>query len=155
MAVLKGLSTDKKSRASVNLKGRADKTAPMRIIGKMNVFSPEGYTDITMAFKNLSLTTLTPYSGKFAGRKIEKGKMSVDLKYQLNSRKLDADNKIVLDQLTLGDEVDSPDAVSLPLSLAIALLKDSNGVINIDLPLKGSLDDPEFQYLGFGWKCAG
>ncbi len=145
---IKGLSTDKKSRASVNLKGRADKTAPVRIKGKMNVFSPDGYTDISMDFKNLSLTSLTPYSGKFAGRKIEKGKMSVDLKYKLKSRKLNAENKIVLDQLTLGDEVDSPDAVSLPLSLAIALLKDSNGVINIDLPLKGSLDDPEFSIWG-------
>ena len=145
---VKGLSTDKKSRASVNLKGRADKTAPLRIKGRMNVFSPDGYTDIAMNFKNLNLTTLTPYSGKFAGRKIEKGKMSMDLKYKLNRRKLNAENKIVLDQLTLGDEVDSPDAVSLPLSLAIALLKDRNGVINIDLPLKGSLDDPEFSIWG-------
>jgi len=145
---VKGLSTDKKSRASVNLKGRADKTAPLRINGKMNVFNPDGYTDIAMNFKNLNLTTLTPYSGKFVGRKIEKGKMSVDLKYKLNRRKLKADNKIVLDQLTLGDEVDSPDAVSLPLSLAIALLRDANSVIKIDLPLKGSLDDPEFSIWG-------
>lgn len=145
---IKGLSTDKKSKAAVSLKGRADKTAPVHIKGKMNVFSPDGYTDISMDFKNLSLTSLTPYSGKFAGRKIEKGKMAVDLKYKLNSRKLNAQNKIVLDQLTLGDEVDSPDAVSLPLSLAIALLKDSNGVIKIDLPLKGSLDDPEFSIWG-------
>lgn len=145
---IKGLSTAKNSRAKIDLKGTADKTAPLRIKGQVNVFNPDRYTDIGLDFKNLSLTSLTPYSGKFAGYKIEKGKLSMDLKYTIKKKKLAAENKIVIDQLTLGDEVDSPDAVSLPLSLAIALLKDADGVIDIDLPLKGSLDDPQFSIWG-------
>ncbi len=146
--VIQGFSTDQKSRAKINLKGKADETAPVRINGAVQIFDPGIDTDIGLDFKNLSLTSLTPYSGKFAGYKIKKGKMAVNLKYQIKQKKLTAENKIVIKQLTLGDEVESPDAVSLPLSLAIALLQDANGVINIDLPLSGSLDDPEFSIWG-------
>ncbi|MGH8497895.1 MAG: DUF748 domain-containing protein, partial [Methylococcales bacterium] len=146
--VIRGFSTDKKSRATIDLKGKADRTAPVHIKGRIQFFDPRNYTDISLGFKNLSLGNLTPYSGKFAGYKIEKGKMSVDLKYKIEQKKLVAENNVVIKQLTLGDEVDSPDAVSLPLSLAIALLQDSDGVIHIDLPLRGSLDDPEFSIWG-------
>ena len=89
------------------------------------------------------MTSVTPYSGHFAGYKIEKGKLSIDVTYHVENRALDAQQKFVIDQLQLGDKVESPDAVSLPLKLAVALLKDRNGVIDIDLPMTGSLDDPE------------
>lgn len=145
---IRGFSTDRKSRAKIDLKGRADRTAPVRIQGQIQISNPDNYTDIGLDFNNLSLSSLSPYSGKFAGYKIEKGKMSVDLKYKIEQKKMAAENTIVIKQLTLGDQVESPDAVSLPLSLAIALLKDADGVINLDLPLKGSLDDPEFSIWG-------
>jgi hypothetical protein len=98
-----------------------------------------------MSFKGLELTTMTPYSGRFAGYKIDKGKLSVELSYKVDQRKLDAEQHFVIDQLQLGDAVDSPDAVHLPLKLAIALLKDRNGVIDLPLPITGSLDDPQFK----------
>ena len=99
------------------------------------------------------MTSVTPYSGRFAGYEIEKGKLSVDVTYKVENRALDAKQKFVIDQLQLGDKVESPDAVSLPLKLAVALLKDRNGVIDIDLPMTGSLDDPKFRLGPLIWKA--
>jgi hypothetical protein len=98
-----------------------------------------------MSFKGLELTTMTPYSGRFAGYKIDKGKLSVDVSYKIDQRKLTAEQHFVIDQLQLGEPVESPDAVHLPLKLAVALLKDRNGVIDVPLPISGSLDDPQFK----------
>ncbi len=99
------------------------------------------------------MNRLTPYSGKFAGRKIDSGKLTVDLEYKLKNRQLVGENKVVIDKIRLGERVDSRDAMSLPLDLAIAILEDSNGVIDIDLPIKGSLDDPQFSYGKIIWKA--
>lgn len=145
---INGISTRGKSQATIDLKGKADKTAPVTISGKLNPMDPNRNTRVALKFRNLSLTSMSPYSGKFAGYKIKKGKLKVDLDYRVKRNKLVAKNRVVIDQLTLGDQVDSPNAVSLPLSLAIALLKDANGVINLDIPLKGSLDNPEFSIWG-------
>jgi hypothetical protein len=103
--------------------------------------------------KGVELSTVTPYSGRFAGYKIEKGKLSVDVTYRVEDRQLTAGQHFVLDQLELGERVESPDAVQLPLKLAVALLKDSKGVIDIDLPLSGSLDDPQFRVGPLVWKA--
>jgi hypothetical protein len=140
-----GLSSDPKSRAKVKLDGKVDRYAPVNINGEMNLMSAAVYSDIKMSFKGLELTTMTPYSGHFAGYKIDKGKLSVELSYKVDQRKLDAEQHFVIDQLQLGDAVESPDAVHLPLKLAIALLKDRNGVIDLPLPITGSLDDPQFK----------
>ncbi|NDY74928.1 DUF748 domain-containing protein, partial [Desulfobacter hydrogenophilus] len=104
-------------------------------------------------FKGVELTSATPYSGHFAGYKIEKGKLSVDIDYKIENRNLTAAHKFVIDQLELGDRVESPDAVHLPLKIAVALLKDRNGVIDIDLPVTGSLDDPQFKIGPLIWKA--
>ena len=140
-----GLSSDPKSRAKVKLEGKVDRYAPVTINGELNVLAAAIYTDINMSFKGLELTTITPYSGRFAGYKIDKGKLSVDLSYKIDQRKLNAEQHFVIDQLQLGEAVDSPDAVHLPLKLAVALLKDRNGVIDLPLPITGSLDDPQFK----------
>jgi hypothetical protein len=142
---INGLSSDPKSRAKVKLDGKVDRYAPVSINGELNLLAAAVYTDIKMSFKGLELTTMTPYSGHFAGYKIDKGKLSVDLSYKVDQRKLDAEQHFVIDQLQLGDPVQSPDAVHLPLKLAIALLKDRNGVIDLPLPITGSLDDPQFK----------
>ena len=105
-----------------------------------------------MSYRGIDLTGVTPYSGHFAGYKIAKGKLTADLKYHIEDRKLTASHHIVVDQLQLGDKVDSPDAVNLPLKLAVALLKDRNGVIDLDLPVTGSLDDPQFRIGPIIWK---
>jgi hypothetical protein len=111
----------------------------------MNLLATAVYSNIKMSFKGLELTTMTPYSARFAGYKIDKGKLSVDLAYKVENRVLTADQRFVIDQLQLGEPVESPDAVHLPLKLAVALLKDRNGVIDVPLPITGSLDDPQFK----------
>ncbi len=143
---VRGVASTKNSMTYVDLKGKVYDLAPVEIKGK---FTPDFRNlDIAMHFDGMPLPYVSPYSAEFAGYKIEKGKLSLDLEYKVVNRKLTAENKLVIDQLTLGEPVESPNAVSLPLGLAIALLKDASGVINIDLPLTGSLDDPEFSIWG-------
>jgi hypothetical protein len=150
---ISGLSSDPKSRAKVDLKGRVDRYAPAQISGTMNLLSAALYTDVHVKFDGVEMTSVTPYSGHFAGYEIEKGKLSIDVTYLVDNRQLTAKQKFVIDQLTLGERVESPDAVKLPLKLAVALLKDRNGVIDIDLPLTGSLDDPQFRVGPLIWKA--
>jgi uncharacterized protein involved in outer membrane biogenesis len=147
-----GLSSDPKSRAKVKLDGKVDKYSPLQIEGEANLLSAALYTDIKLSFKDLDLTVVNPYSGHFAGYKIDKGKLSVDVSYKIDQRKLNASQHFVIDQLELGDRVDSPDAVHLPFKIAVALLKDRNGVIDLDLPMTGSLDDPKFSIWPIIWK---
>ena len=147
-----GLSSDPASRAKIDLNGSVDRYAPAHIWGETNLLSQATYTDISMSYRGIELTGVTPYSGHFAGYKISKGKLTVDLKYHIENRQLTASHHIVVDQLQLGDKVESPDAVNLPLKLAVALLKDRNGVIDLDLPVTGSLDDPQFRIGPIIWK---
>ena len=123
--------------ATVDVKGKVDRYAPVTIKGAVNPFDPMASLDIATSFKRVELTTLTPYSGKFAGYRIRKGRLNLDLHYRITKGQLQADNKVVVEQLQLGEKVDSPDAVSLPLKLAVALLKDSEGRITIELPVSG------------------
>jgi hypothetical protein len=147
-----GLSSDPKSRARVKLDGKVDRYSPLQIEGEANLLSAALYTDIKLSFKDLDLTVVNPYSGHFAGYKIDKGKLSVDVSYKIDQRKLNATQHVVIDQLELGDRVESPDAVHLPFKIAVALLKDRNGVIDLDLPMTGSLDDPKFSIWPVVWK---
>jgi hypothetical protein len=148
-----GLSSDAKSRATVDLKGQVDRYSPVHIGGTLNLLSAALYTDLTMSFKDLDLTIVNPYSGHFAGYKIDKGKLSVDVSYKIEQRTLAAQQHFVVEQLQLGDPVESPDAVHLPLKIAVALLKDRNGVIDINLPMSGSLDDPHFRIGPVIWQA--
>ena len=150
---VRGLSSNPRAKAKVNLEGRVDRYAPITISGETNPLIATAYTDIKMSFKGVELSSVTPYSGRFAGYKIEKGKLSADINYKIDNRKLSANHKFVINQLELGEKVDSPDAVKLPLKIAIALLKDRNGVIDLDLPVTGSLDDPQFKLGPIIWKA--
>ncbi len=150
---ISGLSSDPASRAKLKLEGKIDRYAPANIEGEVNLLSASLFTDLKVNFKGVEMTSVTPYSGRFAGYRIEKGKLSVDLEYHVENRKLDAKQRFVIDQLQLGEKVDSPDAVKLPLKLAVALLKDSNGVIDLGLPVSGSLDDPQFKMGPIIWKA--
>ncbi len=148
-----GLSSDPKSRAKIELNGKVDRYSPAHIGGEANLLSAALYTDLTMSFKDIDLTIVNPYSGHFVGYKIDKGKLSVDVSYKIQERKLEAKQHFVVDQLELGDRVDSPDAIHAPVKLAVALLKDRNGVIDIDLPMSGSIDDPKFRIGPIIWKA--
>jgi len=124
-----------------------------KINGEINFFEPAAYTDMSVLFRNLEMTRLTPYSGKFVGRRIDSGKLSLDLKYFIENGKLKGDNQVIVEHIELGEEIDSPDAVSLPLNLAIAILEDANGVIDLGLPVSGDLQDPKFSYGQLIWKA--
>jgi uncharacterized protein involved in outer membrane biogenesis len=128
----------------IDLAARVESTAPVEIRGSLNPFARALTLDLTANARDIDLPPLTPYSGKYAGYGIEKGKLSLEVHYKIENRKLAASNKLVLDQLTFGEHVDSPTATKLPILLAVALLKDRNGVIRLDLPISGSLDDPKF-----------
>jgi len=148
-----GLSSRPGSPGQVELEGQVDDYGLARAVGQMDFFNPTEFTDLKVIFRNVEMTRLTPYSATFAGRKIDSGKLSLDLEYKINKRQLAGENQVIMDQLTLGQRVDSPDARNLPLDLAIALLQDSEGRIDLGLPVSGSLDDPQFSYGALIWKA--
>ncbi|WP_338483543.1 DUF748 domain-containing protein [Pseudomonas trivialis] len=137
---------------SVDIKGKVDRYAPVTIKGSVNPFDPMAALDIATSFKRVELTTLTPYSGKFAGFRIRKGRLNLDLHYVITKGQLKAENKVVVEQLQLGEKVDSADAVDLPIRLAIALLKDTNGRISLELPVSGDLNNPQFSVMPIVWQ---
>lgn len=138
--------------ASVDIAGKVDQYAPVSIKGSLTPFDPLQSLDIATSFRQVELTTLTPYSGKFAGYRIRKGRLNLDLHYRIQQGQLNAQNKVVLEQLQLGEKVDSPDAVDLPIRLAVALLKDTKGTISIELPVQGNLNDPQFSVMPIVWQ---
>lgn len=140
---------------TINLSGEIEKYGYTNITGVLSPFNIKENASLDLLFKNINLNSLTPYSGKFIGYKIESGKLSMDLKYNIKDAKLIGDNKINIDTLTLGEKVDSPDAPNLPLEFAIALLKDSEGQIGIDLPVAGDINNPEFSYGSIIWGAVG
>jgi hypothetical protein len=147
-----GLSSSQNSRAKVDLHGQVDAYSPVSITGEVNPFSAAISADLALDFRNMELTLFNPYSGKFAGYNITKGKLTTELHYKVDGRKLDAQHHIVVDQLEFGDKTASKDAVSLPVKLAVALLKDRHGVIDLSIPVNGSLDDPQFKVWPIIWK---
>ncbi|OYW38861.1 MAG: hypothetical protein B7Z35_05905 [Hydrogenophilales bacterium 12-61-10] len=151
--VINGVSNDPAAVAQLELDGKVDAFGSARIRGTVQPFRATEFTDITLTFRNLQMASLTPYSGKFAGRRIESGTLSVDLEYKVKARQLAGENKFVINKLKLGERIESPSAKNLPLDLAIALLEDSNGIIDLDLPVSGNLDDPQFSYGRIIWKA--
>ncbi len=150
---IKGLSSKQVAKADVDIAGRVDKVAPLKIAGQINPLTEDAFTDLTVKFENVDLTASSPYSGKYAGYPIKKGKLFLDLAYKISQKQLEAENKVAIDQLTFGEKTESPDATSLPVPLAVALLKDRKGRIDIDLPISGNLSDPDFKYGRMVWSA--
>ena len=146
------LDNQQPQAASVDIQGKVDRYAPMSIKGKLTPFDPLNSLDIATRFKNVELTTITPYSGKFAGYRIRKGRLNLDLHYRIEKGQLNAENKVLVENLQLGERVDSPDAVDLPIRLAVALLKDTQGRIALELPVQGDLNNPEFSVMPIVWQ---
>jgi uncharacterized protein involved in outer membrane biogenesis len=140
-----GLSSDETKLADVHLSGKLDNYAPLDITGKINPLIDDLYADLKIDFRNMDLSPMTPYAGKYVGYTLQKGKLSLGLKYLIDQGKLNSQNKVFLDQLTFGNKVESPDAPNLPVKLGVALLKNRKGEIDLDLPVSGDLDDPEFR----------
>lgn len=140
------LSSISTTPAKVNIKGKIDKYAPVTLKGEVNPLIEMPYLDLALEFAHVELTSVNPYSGTYAGYYIEKGQLSLDLNYQLKDNQLQGNNHMVVDQLTLGEPSDSSLATSLPVTLAIALLQDRHGVIDLGLEVSGDLSSPTFSF---------
>ena len=141
-----GWTLEPTGRSLVELNGRIAPYGEAAIHGQVRPRDPKSSMEIDLHFENVILAALTPYSATFAGRKIEEGKLDLNAHYRLEDQQLTSDNRIFLKQLRLGDKVESPKAVSLPLDLAVALLSDTEGNIDVSLPIEGRTDAPDFDY---------
>lgn len=151
--VVQGVSTDKDSRAAVRLEGRVDEFGLARVDGSLRPFRPKSFLDLSVIFRNVEMPALSPYTVTFAGRRIASGRLSLDLRYKIENSALAGDNRVVLEKFTLGERVEAPGALSLPLDLAVALLTDSDGRIDLAVPVTGNVDDPQFSYGNLVWQA--
>jgi outer membrane protein OmpA-like peptidoglycan-associated protein len=152
---VKGLSSAPDTLADLDLRGNYASNAPVQITARFNPLTEKKFLDLQAKISDIDMVDFSPYSGKYAGYNINKGKLSMDAIYKLQDRQLTAQNRLVIDQLTFGDKVESPDATQLPVQLAISLLKNNRGQIDIELPIAGSLDDPQFSIGGLIFKVIG
>jgi hypothetical protein len=153
--VINGLSNKKDTRSQIALDGRVNEFGLARIRGDMDLFNLGNNTQINALLKNLDLPSASPYAIKFAGYAITDGKITLDLQYKVRSNQIEGNNKITIDALTLGQRVDSLTALRIPLELAIALLKDEAGRIELGLPVTGNMNDPQFSFDSLIWKALG
>jgi len=142
------LATASSQPATIDLEGKVDEFGFARIEGSLLPADLNAATKLHVLFRNVEFPNLSPYTVKFAGRRIDDGRLEVDLYYVIEGGQLNAENSLVIDRIELGEKVDYPDALNLPLGLAIALLQDPSGRINIDLPVTGDVNDPEFSVGG-------
>jgi hypothetical protein len=150
-----GLSAQGTQPAEVVIQGALENRSPLEISGNINPLSQDRDTDLKLTFRNIELSPFSPYSGKYLGYTLAKGKLTLELEYKIAERQLQAQNRIFFDALTLGDRVESPDATSLPVKLALALLTDRQGRIELDVPVTGNLDDPQFSVFRIVIKALG
>jgi hypothetical protein len=148
-----GLSSKPEATSKVDFKGRAGGLAPITITGHAMPLRNDLDTDVTLKIQGADLTDFTPYTGKYLGYTVRQGKLNVDARLRIDHRNLKAENAVKLDQFYLGDKVDSPEATGLPVKLGLAILRDRRGVIAFDLPVEGSLDDPDVKYGKLVWKA--
>jgi len=138
--------------AEVDLRGNLRNESPLSITGTIDPLRESLFLDLKVRFTDIELSPASPYSGRYLGYFVEKGKLFLDLEYHIEDNRLQSRNRIFLDQFTLGERVESEDATSLPVRLAIALLKDRKGEIHLDLPVTGRTDDPQFSIWGLVWQ---
>lgn len=142
---ISGLSTTADTQANIDLHAAINRVGSLSVTGQANPLAKELFADVKVDIKDVDLPPASPYAGRYVGFVVEKGKLGVSLAYHVANRKLEASNRLVLDQFTFGGKTDSAEAVKVPVRLAVAILKDRHGVIDLELPIAGSLDDPEFK----------
>ncbi len=147
-----GLSSEDSKLADVDLRGNLENHSPLQITGQINPLRGDLFVDLKISFKDIELSPVTPYTGRFLGYTVEKGKLFLDLKYRIDKKQLNSENKVFIDQFTFGEKVESDKATSLPVKLGLALLKDRKGEIHLDLPVTGRTDDPKFSIWGVVWQ---
>ncbi|HVM61371.1 MAG TPA: DUF748 domain-containing protein [Verrucomicrobiae bacterium] len=142
---VKGLTSDLNTVAAVDFSGKVNKYAPFSIKGKINPLSSDLFVDLAISLQNDALMPESPYAAKYVGFPLESGALSLDLRYYVTQKELKAENRLRVDQLRLGEASNSPDAIKLPVKLGIALLQDRHGVIALNVPVNGRIDDPKFK----------
>jgi hypothetical protein len=147
-AVLNSFSTQPNSTADVKLNGNLGVAAPLAVQARLQPLAVTSFLDAKLNVQSLELTRISGYAQKYLGYALDKGKLSMDASYRINNKKLQADTHVFIDQLTLGEQVPSAHAVDAPVSLGVSLLKNSSGQIDIDLPMSGTVDAPEFSFGG-------
>lgn len=147
------LITKSSKPTKLNLEGKVNKYGYTKITGFVDHKNIKNLTDVQLLFKNIAINKFTPYSGKFVGRELAGGKLNLNLKYNITKSNIDAKNSIIIDNIKLGKQIQSPDAMSLPLDFAIALMEDSDGVIDLNVPISGNVDDPQFSIAPIVWKA--
>ncbi|HWC65984.1 MAG TPA: DUF748 domain-containing protein, partial [Thermoanaerobaculia bacterium] len=150
-----GLSSKEGTVAKLDLHGSLANQSPLQVTGAINPLSATAFADVNATFRDIDLPPFTAYSGKYVGYAIARGKLTMEVHYKLQNRKLAAENRFLVDQFELGEKIASKDATKLPVRLAVSLLKDRNGLIDIDLPIEGSLDDPQFRLGKVIWHVLG
>jgi hypothetical protein len=148
-----GLSSHPEATSKVDFRGKAGGLAPITITGHAMPLRNDLDTDVILKIQGADLTDFSPYTGKYLGYTVQKGKLIVDAHLRIDHRNLKAENAVKLDQFYLGDKVESPEATHLPVKLGLAILRDRKGVIAFDLPVEGSLDDPNVKYGKLVWKA--
>jgi len=152
---IKGLSSQQDARAAVDIKGKVDDVSSFSVVGDVNPLSKEIMVNLAIDCKNVNLTPFTPYMEKYGGYQMQRGKLLLDLHHNIAHGLLVASNHVVIAGLTLGPKNNSPDATKLPVKLGVALLKDRNGNIDLDVPLSGRLSDPDFRVMPLVWQVLG
>ena len=150
-----GLSSNHEARSQFSFEGRVDEFGYAHLSGAVNPFAPRNRSTFRVQLRNIDLVTATPYAMRFAGYRIATGRLELDLSYRVRDSLIEGDNKITLEQFTLGEHVDSPNALRLPFELAVKLLKDPDGKISMEVPVKGNLDHPEFSLAPLIWEAVG
>ena len=148
---ISGLNSNPAARAEVDLRGSLRGQSPLTISGAVNPLAEKLFLDLKLSFSDIDLSPMSPYSGNYVGYLIEKGKLNLSLDYKIEDNQLKASNEVFLDQFTFGQPVESEEATGLPVKLAVALLKDRNGEIHLDIPVYGNLEDPQFSIAGVVW----
>lgn len=152
---ISGISSTNLAKADVDLKAMVDGAGPVTIAGKLDALGATKTVDLKVDMKNVDLVPLSPYSGKYAGFELARGKLALDVKVNVDGNKIDSANVVTLNQFTFGNAVKSPEATNLPVRLGVALLKDLDGKIVIDIPVQGSTDDPNFKIGKVVWRVVG
>lgn len=147
------IADDPSGRATLRFDGQVGAFGQAKVHGSLALVDPKRFTDIKVLFRNVELTPLSPYTATFAGRRIASGRLDLDLGYRIEKSELLGDNKVLLHNFTLGERVESPGALKLPLDLAIALLTDTEGRIDIAVPVRGNVDHPDFSYGHLIWQA--
>ncbi len=150
---ISGLSSEQLQHADIDITGKADGVGPFSVTGKINPFSPSMTNIVKISLKDMDLTPVSAYSGKFAGYRIAQGKLGLDLNYEIIGTEIKSKNVITLDRFRFGEKIDSPDATHLPVKLGVAMLKDRNGQIVLDVPVDGNLKDPKMRISKVVWRA--